>query len=128
MSEPNINTKHLSAIAAERNGIEGWEAYAFEVVDDSVVIKGAVPRVVTRGKNKGCRRWPSECDPNHRRHVIAMPDAVAWVLAQEAKTGKCSACDGSGREVERWTMHEPTTYRDCRRCRGSGAAPDPVTP
>ena len=124
MSNPNVTTKHLSAIAAERNGIEGWEAYAWEVVEDSVIVKGAVPRVLTRGKNKGCRRWPSERDPSYRQHAISMACAVAWVLDQEAKTGKCSACDGSGQEVARWSMSEPTTYRDCRRCKGSGAAPE----
>lgn len=124
MGEPNVNTKHLSAIAAERNNIEGWEAYAWEVIDDTVIVKGAVPGVVMRGPNRGNRKWPSTKHPSYRQHVITLPDAVAWVLAWEAETGRCSACDGSGREVERWSMSEPTTYRDCRRCKGSGAAPE----
>jgi hypothetical protein len=124
MADPNVTTKHLSAIAAERNGIEGWEAFAWEVVEYWAVVKGSVPRVLTRGKNKGCRRWPALTHTSYRQHVITLSDAVAWVLAQEAKTGKCSACDGSGREVARWSMSEPTTYRDCRRCKGSGAVPE----
>lgn len=127
MGEPDVKTTHLGMIAAERNGIEGWEAYAWKVVDGSVIVKGAVPRVLTRGKNKGRRRWPPESDPSFRRHIIAIPDAVAWVLAQEAATGECSACGASGREVARWSSSEPAAYRDCRRCGGSGTAPPAVT-
>jgi len=127
MSDPDVKTTHLSMIAAERNRINGWEAYSWKMCDDTVIVDGAVPRIVSKGPSKGSRRWPGRAHPTHRTHAITLSYAVEWVLRRETATGVCSTCDGAGCEVAGWADGRPLVHRDCRRCGGSGKAPPAVT-
>jgi hypothetical protein len=54
--------------------------------------------------------------------TVALPKAVhkRWLADRETRTGKCSGCDGSGREVALWSSSTGTTYRPCSDCGGTG--------
>lgn len=45
------------AIAIEKSGVERWTPFRWEVIGkDDMLITGGVPRILTRGPNKGQER------------------------------------------------------------------------
>lgn len=94
-----------------------FEFYFFERLPErgpAQVIKmiGAVAPFKTKGPNKGERNW-KKMDPATRREVyLPVEEHKAWVAAWEIKTGKCSACQGSGQTL--------SGGKSCPRCSGFG--------
>jgi hypothetical protein len=108
------------AIAIEKSGVDGWVPFRYELIGKSdTIITGGVPRVLTRGPNKGERRWDGEIS----RVVVTQSEIDAAMAAYENTTHQCAECEGTARVVVGWSAADGTKYRECKRCDGTGAAP-----
>lgn len=99
--------------------IEGWEPCIFQRVGpDATLMRGGIPRLLKKGKRKGCKTWDEIGDP------VVVTDAETQLLETqyERETGKCSTCDGEGKCLASWSVEHGTTYATCRKCKGSGKA------
>lgn len=112
-----------TAFAEKRVGLDGWKAYAVEVVDGGFIVIGCIPfGTYTRGAKAGKPRY---CHPNatdHRRMVISTEELNQAALVYES-SGACYNCKGKKQEVWGWSKEEGHTYRNCRRCQATGRAP-----
>ena len=107
------------AIAIEKSGIEGWVPFRYELIGKSdTIMTGGVPRVLTRGPNKGERRW----DGPVSRVVVTQAEIDTAMAAYEQTTHQCAECEGTARVVVGWSAVDGTKYRECPKCCGTGKA------
>jgi hypothetical protein len=107
------------AIAIEKSGIEGWVPFRYELIGKSdTIMTGGVPRVLTRGPNKGERTW----DRPHSQVAVTKAEVDAAMAKYEAETGLCANCEGTKKEVAGWSAAEGTKHRECSKCCGTGNA------
>lgn len=109
------------AIAIEKSGVAGWEPCLYEAVGEGTrdaLISGGVPRILTRGPNKGKRKWAGKLT----RVVVTGAEVDAAMTKYEAETGICAECEGTGRITAGWSATEGTKYRTCGKCGGTGKA------
>lgn len=109
------------AIAIEKAGIEGWEPCIWEAIGDiarDALISGGIPRILTRGPNKGQRRW----DGKLTRVVVSGAEVDAAMAKYERETGNCAECEGSCKTIAGWSAAEGTRYRECAKCEATGKA------
>jgi len=114
-------TYHIESVARRKLAPlpEGWEPWKYERVGpDATMVTGSVPRILTRGKNKGQKRWPKP----GQAVVVTDAERDAEFARYEAETGVCGKCFGRGEESAGWHYKTGTKYRTCRRCKGSGGA------
>lgn len=100
---------------------ENWAICGWTRIDpDATVYRGGPYRLLTRGKNKGHKRW------DNVTHTCVVTDAEEQTerLSHEAETGNCSTCAGTGQEWYGWHHIDGEKYRQCGRCAGSGKAPN----
>jgi hypothetical protein len=121
---PSTPTDKLSMGHRERLALRklgnpaGFEFYRWEAVGDAVVMRGCVcsGATYTKGKDKGRIKY----DGPQRTVVVTEAEEAAERARFVQETGKCGECCGDGREFARWDHIEGTTYRPCRKCKGSG--------
>jgi hypothetical protein len=107
------------AIAIEKAGIEGWKPFRYEMIGTTdTIMTGGVPRVLTRGPNKGRLKW----DRPYSQVAVTKAEIDIVMARYEAETGNCAECEGSRRAVAGWSATEGTKYRTCGKCRGTGKA------
>lgn len=84
-------------------------------------LEGGVCVPFKSGKRKG--------QPNYRKaterksFVVTVEQAELWQAEYEKETGLCRECMGKTIVVSKVSLFEPTQYRKCGRCNGTGKAP-----
>lgn len=107
------------AIAIEKSGIDGWVPFRYELIGKSdTILTGGVPRVLTRGPNKGQRKW----DAPHSQVAVTQAEVDAAMAKYESETGNCAECEGACKTVAGWSAAEGTRYRPCAKCDATGKA------
>lgn len=109
------------AIVARKKagGNPNWHWCSSELVGRDFLITGGVPEIVTRGPNKGRRRWSAA---KKERVIVTEAECVAARAEYVATTGNCAECRGDGRVVWRWSKADGLSYRECKECSGTGKA------
>lgn len=118
MSRPN----YAEAVVRKKLGVlpENWEICGWTRIDpDATIFRGGPCRLLTRGKNKGRKRW----DKVTHTCVVTDAEETSERLRYESETGNCSTCGGTGQDWCGWSRDEGDKYRSCVRCSGSGKAP-----
>lgn len=113
---------HIESIARQKlNESIDWQICVWERVGDGndCLVKGAVPRLLTRGKRKGEPTWRGI---PMRSAVVTQMEINAELEAFEAGTGYCAHCFGSGQTFKSWNHETGTVYQDCPQCDGTGLA------
>lgn len=112
---------HMDVVAKRKAGnIDGWVPWFYRREEGGLIIKGGVPTLVTRGPTKGRRRWNTK---ESQTVVVSDEDIEREHARYEAETGKCGDCFGEKKQVV-GAGTSGTTYRKCKRCNGSGTAPN----
>ena len=122
---------HWERIAKRKAGIDGWQWFAVEVIgrptgkgEADRLVEGGVPTIVSRGKNKGQRRW----DRKTATRVVVTGDEIrAECERYEREEQKCERCYGLGQVLASWSATGGWTSRSCGKCAGTGrpaAQPD----
>ncbi len=86
---------------------------------DAVLFTFAPFRILTRGPRKGARRFLSG---QRIQCVVTDAEVQAEQERFEIESGRCSQCDGDGREVYGWDSVSGHKTRACQRCGGTGHA------
>lgn len=122
MSKKRFSNEHYITVAKRKvNAPPNWEMYAMKCIGtDGVLITGAIPRVIQRGPRAGSKTWSPIVDK--REAVVTIAEAVAECERYEKETGNCGDCMGSGEVMQRWSVTEGVTMKDCPTCRGSKKA------
>lgn len=117
----------LEECAREKVGMgEDWMAYKMECLPhhpqptELVIVIGAVVPLKTTGKHVGKPNWSKMDKSTVRTAYIALKDHADWVAQWEEKTGKCSACKGSGQEFAGCSVERGAWTRPCSKCGASG--------
>ena len=85
-------------------------------------VTGAVPtEFYSRGPKKGKPKWLARYCYSVLQFSPAEIEQVR--LKWEDETSKCSACGGDGQELFKISITNGNSYRECRRCGGTGVAP-----
>lgn len=96
---------------------EGWRWCKAEVIGDDMLLEGAHPNIISKGKRKGQATWKGIA---LTKVVLTRADIDQAEADYEARTCCCRKCGGSGQEWCRWHFEEGNSYRTCTRCGGSG--------
>ncbi len=98
--------------------IGGWT----RIGQDATAFRIASCRVLTRGKNKGQKRW------GKTTHTCVVTDEEEYAerMRYETETGNCSTCGGMCIEWVGWHRITGHKYQKCGRCAGSGKVPVPL--
>ena len=112
-------------LAERKSGIEGWRGYRWTAADGGgSIVRGCVPSgMYSRGPRKGLPKFRPAV-PNTERTVVVTDDEMQAVAVEYERGGKCWHCKGTGKTLSRVHVTEGTTYRDCRRCGGTGLPPN----
>jgi hypothetical protein len=84
-----------------------------------IEMQGAIPiGEYKSGPRKGMPKWPN----SDQLQTIWIQESEMNAVAEqwESETGKCHKCDGSGKTVASSHVVHGKTYRECKRCKGSG--------
>lgn len=92
-----------------------WSWYKIEWVGDSAILVGGETALITKGKNKGKKKWDGA-----DKVIISEAEYDEAAKQYELSTGKCSSCQGSGQEFKSWNHLTGTDYKTCKRCNGKG--------
>jgi hypothetical protein len=110
---------HIDVIAIRKAGIEGWEPYRYERVgSDGSLITGGIPSLVTRGPNKGKKRWKGK----GTQVVVTYGEIQAEKQRYASETGNCPECYGKGEIFASWHVDTGTKYEPCPHCDATGKA------
>ncbi len=139
MAHPN--DKHprfdfLEELAREKENMPPtWRVYRWECFPKNgtrtiyLQVSGAVCVVkFSKGKRAGHTNWRMRDKTTERITHVLPAELDAYKAKWEAETGRCMDCFGNGQEWNGWSAAEGTIYRDCRRCKTTGAAPREVAP
>jgi hypothetical protein len=118
------NESHVENIARRKaKAPNEWRLCAWERIgDDGMVVKGGVPRLLTRGKNKGLPTWKNSLIT---KVVVTDAEIQQEHANYESATGLCGDCFGTGEVFAKWSIGEGVTMRTCPRCGGDKKAPAP---
>lgn len=72
------------------------------------------------GPRKGRPNYDAGDQSTERTVIISAAEHAEYVARWERETGKCAACNGSGKEIASCGVDIETTYRPCRKCKGTG--------
>jgi hypothetical protein len=121
MPQVNMYVEHAKNLL---NPPTGWDGYRFKAIGGIkaklIEVTGAVASLKTKGKCKGSRNWKQLDKSTIATAYFTPEEHDAWLKTWEQKTGKCGACAGDGKELEKWSAQDGATYRNCRKCEGSG--------
>ena len=120
---------HLIEIQArEITGMpEHWEVYSWRAIGvpgpvKLYELKGCFkPPVFTKGAKVGQPNWAKRDKPSERVVHITPAEYSAWEAGWVQRTGLCPKCMGKGQTVASVGV-DGTTYRECRKCKGTGKA------
>lgn len=123
-------TDYMEAHAREKAGLPPeWRAYRYRTLPEGsreclyLGVTGAVVPDKKRGKNAGRPNWRSK-EISHEQEVYFTPaEHEQWLLAWEAKNGKCHQCDGNGQQWFGWSIDGGNRYQPCSRCNATGIPP-----
>lgn len=107
----------FSAVARQKLGKdETFSVYKIERMAGGYLLEGSTHTVITRGKNKGKKKWVGKGE-----QCICTTDELASMEAlYEKSSGNCAKCEGTGQTMQSWNVVHGKTYRTCERCNGSG--------
>jgi hypothetical protein len=106
--------------AAARKMPDGWEWCIWTRVEGGCLIQGGIPQKrITRGPSKGRPNWRGV---KLQTVVVTVAEAEAEFLRQEAETGHCRKCKGTGQTMVSWSVDDGETTENCSRCCGTGTA------
>lgn len=91
--------------------------FRWEVIEGGLLIEGGVFPAVKTGPRKGLPNYRK--GSGMRKFLVSDEEGKAMEAEYEAATGKCVDCRGTGKTVASIGVNG-TTYRECRRCGGSG--------
>lgn len=113
-----MSVEHAIRVAWRKAGaITGWEPCILQRVGpDAMTVRGGIPRIRTRGKNKGHKWWDKIGDPVVVTDAEARTERENW----ERTTGKCGECVGEGKVLIGWSAKEGTRFDACKTCGGTG--------
>lgn len=115
------NMHHMDTVAKQKaGGIEGWEPWFYERITGGLIIKGGVPRLITRGSRKGKKTWDKG---SSQTVLVSFDDIDRERQRYEAETGRCGECYGEARVVIA-AGSCGTKYKPCPECNGTGLAPN----
>lgn len=118
MTNHKFTFKDCLEAAEAKVGIEGWKAYRWEDCDGDSIVTGSVPDGTYKfGPRKGQPKFVGE----GRKVILSKVELEAIATAYEGETGKCWDCKGTGQVWAGWSKTEGTRYRECQRCKGTGA-------
>lgn len=121
MAQVNMYEAHAKEMLSAPHG---WQAYRYEVIGGIeaklIQVTGAVVPLKKSGKNKGCPDWKRRDRATEETAYFTPQEHETWAQEWERKTGKCSDCSGDGKTLARWDAKEGATYKDCKKCSGSG--------
>lgn len=107
-------------VSAAKAGLPGWRWYSVERITGGHLVTGGVPDGVYK---RGPRKGRPKCDIKAAtRVVVTDEECVADEQRWEAENEKCHACWGEGKTIAS-TGPDGRTYRECRRCKGTGKPP-----
>lgn len=108
----------MDTVAIRKSGIEGWEPFYYERVgDDGILIKGGIPRLLSKGPRKGKKTWDEK---SSTKVVVTGSEIEAEEARYSEETGNCAECCGEGKTVCSWSATDGTKYRECKCCAGTG--------
>lgn len=114
-------------LAAKKAGIPGWQGYRWSAVEGGDIVRGCVPSgVYSRGPRKGLPKFGPSVPGTERQVVVVRAELDAVAAAYERDDCRCWHCKGDGRVIARVRIEEGTTYRECKRCGGTGKPPNAV--
>lgn len=115
-----MQLRHVETIARRMLGAAPeWALASARSVQGGLIVEGSPATVISRGKNKGRKRWSKPL----QTVIVTEPDYAAEIARYEREEGKCHECFGEGKTAFRWSRDKGTEYRECRRCKGAGVAP-----
>ncbi|WP_022684513.1 hypothetical protein [Sphingobium bisphenolivorans] len=110
-----------------------WEWHSFKVIDHkgkrledwefSSYEGGVFPNLITRGPRKGRKNYRKPMPGTEGTYVVGDREFKAWLPTWEARTGKCSVCQGTGQEWTGWSRDAGDRFKDCARCNATGKPP-----
>lgn len=107
--------RHAGEVARRKLGVSAeWEVFAFERIDgtDATKLRLGVPRVLTKGKNKGRKRWDGE----EKVAIVTEGEEAAEFARYEQETGNCGRCLGTKEVFKSWNHITGTEMKPCPRC------------
>lgn len=106
----------IDVVAKRKAKTEGWLPCIYEFIgDDAFLIFGGVP--IGNRKN-GRPKWGPRKSLD--RVIVTNYEIEFEEKSYERDTGKCSKCLGEGKTVASISVNQPTTYRPCSKCGGTG--------
>ena len=111
---------HLDEVARRKvSGPEGWKVCRWERIGtgNDLLVEGGVPRLLESGPRKGKQTWR---DVLIQKAVVTGDEIDAEHARYESTTGKCGDCYGTGEVFASWSVAKGTTFRECKRCGGTG--------
>ncbi|MBL8785129.1 MAG: hypothetical protein JNJ59_09530 [Deltaproteobacteria bacterium] len=118
---------HAETVAlrvAGKTRADSWSAYSWRLVRVGCEVGVAEHRILTRGPNKGRRRW----EKAGQLTVVTNEEVHAEAERYEREERRCALCLGEKHEFKRVSQNG-TEYKTCRRCNGTGAPPgEPALP
>ena len=102
---------------------DDWKLFSYRAEGEKenaiYVLVGSVPRIISRGKNKGKKDW--KANPETQKTVYIRPtEHEAWKVEWSIKTGNCSHCGGDGLKVISVSVKDGTKTKPCEFCGGTG--------
>ena len=123
-----MNGHLLEIQARELAGMpENWEVYSWRAIGvpgpvKLYEMKGCFkPPTITKGPKAGQPAWARRDKTSERTIHITPAEYIAWEAEWVKRTGLCSDCMGKGQTVASVGVGG-TTYRECRKCKGTGKA------
>ena len=122
-----MNVKLLEKQAKEKFSLpENWEWFRWETLPhppaNHTFVKLTGCPITERYKSGKRKGRPKYSLATSMSVTITLAEHEAYLLAWEKETGQCSACTGSGEELERWHHIDGTKMRPCGKCNGSKKA------
>lgn len=114
---------HMEGVARRKvGGTDQWEACKWKRIGEGndFLLAGGVPRLRTKGKNKGSKTW----DGPLQEAVVTGAEFDAEHARYEADTGNCGDCGGSGEVLKRWSVESGAEMKVCPRCNGTRKSPE----
>lgn len=106
------------------NALPEWTWYAWKVLrpTDDTLVTGGIPNRRKDGRlREGRARWDGVVG---QQCVVTAEEVAEARATYERDSGRCADCAGCGETIKSAGIHG-RTYRTCRRCDGSGRAPNP---
>lgn len=108
-------------LAASRKMPAGWKWYRSDRITGGFLLTGCIPDGVYKtGPRKGKTKWDTK---NATQVLVTREELQAEESRWQSETGKCSECQGEGRNETGWSKAEGRSYKPCQACNATGNAP-----